>query len=107
MFEWTEPGPAETGVLGIREIFPKSPQFSREFKYELVWKKKAKEESGKKRSRAQPLALNPNLLFEREEEEELEGGDERERIHSEVSSSNDRELDHKKEILSHNFCVCW
>ena len=53
-------------------------------------------ESGKKRSRAQPLALNPNLLFEREEEEELEGGDERERIHSEVSSSNDRELDHKK-----------
>lgn len=69
-------------------------------KMKIAWKKNAKKESEKKR----PLALNPNLPFEREEEEEeeleLRRGDEKKRIHAEISSSSNQQLDEKQAAKS-------
>ncbi|ONK57981.1 uncharacterized protein A4U43_C09F6420 [Asparagus officinalis] len=62
----------------------------------IVWKKKPKEESGKKRARAQPLALNPNLPFEREEESDSESQNEKKRINTENPSSKNQNPDQIK-----------
>lgn len=63
----------------------------------IVWKNKGKGESGKKRARTELPALNPNLPFEREEEKEE--FDDKKRINTEISSSNDQDQKKMAESL--------